>query len=103
MSGEIVHCFTSFTFSYLARAMILATTLKAAHPDWVLWAVITDEPPDAGHAGADKEFDHVVYAKELGFKHFERWLFKHDIVEASTAVKGQMLRYLLDQGAHKVV
>ena len=103
MSDETVHCFTSFTFSYLARATILARTLRAAHPDWVIWAVITDEPPDAINSRRPEEFDHIVYAKELSFERFERWLFKHDIVEASTAVKGQMLRYLLDQGARKIV
>lgn len=103
MSEEQIHCFTSFTFSYLARATILARTLRAVHPDWILWALITDEPPDAVHARHPEEFDHIVYAKHLGFICFESWLFKHDIVEASTAVKGQMLRYLFDQGARKIV
>ena len=103
MSRDTVHCFTSFTYSYLGRAMILASTLKSAHPDWILWAVITDEPPNAAYATPPEHFDRIVYAKNLGFEHFERWMFKHDIVEASTAVKGQMLRYLFNQGAGKVV
>jgi hypothetical protein len=102
MNGEI-HCFTSFTFSYLARAVILARTLREAHPDWELWAVVTDEPPDGSDCGLPAEFDRVLYAKDLDFPLFERWLFKHDVVEASTAVKGQMLRHLLNQGAEKVV
>jgi hypothetical protein len=42
-------------------------------------------------------------ARELGFERFQSWLFKHDIVEACTAVKGQMLLYLLGSGADKVV
>src|SRR5262249_52409118 len=41
--------------------------------------------------------------KNLGFERFERWMFKHDVVEASTAVKGQMLRYLLEQKASKII
>jgi len=101
--SETVHCFTSFTFSYLPRAMILARTLREAHPDWQIWAVIPDEPPEGVSNNLSPEFDRTIYAKSLGFDRFERWLFKHDIVEASTAVKGQMLRYLLDQGADKVV
>ena len=40
-----VRCFTSFTFSYLARATVLARTLREAHPDWELWAMIVDMPP----------------------------------------------------------
>lgn len=102
MSPQI-YCFTSFTFSYLARAVILARTLREVHPDWLLWAVVADEPPNGRDCGLAKEFDRVIYANELAFDRFERWLFKHDIVEASTAVKGQMLRHLLDHGAEKVV
>ncbi len=101
--SEEVHCFTSFTFSYLTRAVILARTLREAHPDWVLWAVVTDEPPGGNDCGLATEFDRVLYAKELDFHRFDRWLFKHDVVEASTAVKGQMLRHLLNNGAEKVV
>jgi hypothetical protein len=98
-----VHCFTSFTFSYLARAAILVRTLRHVHPDWVVWGVVTDEPPDGNDHGLAAEFDHLLYAKELGFERFDRWIFKHDIVEASTAVKGQMLCHLFAEGADKVV
>jgi lipopolysaccharide biosynthesis glycosyltransferase len=98
-----IHCFTSFTFSYLSRAKILLQTLRAAHPDWTIWAVMVDEPVDGDDFGLEKEFDRVVYAKDLGFPEFRKWLFKHDIVEASTAVKGKMLQHLLEQGAEKVV
>jgi hypothetical protein len=98
-----VNCFTSFTFSYLPRARILARTLRAVHLDWVLWAVVPDEPPNGDDCGISKEFDHVIYAKQLAFPRFYSWLFKHDIVEASTPVKGEMLRHVLDAGADKVI
>jgi lipopolysaccharide biosynthesis glycosyltransferase len=98
-----IHCFTSFTFSYLARAKILVSTLRRAHPDWTIWAVMVDEPHEGNDFGLAEEFDKVVYAKDLGFSDFRNWLFKHDIVEASTAVKGQMLRHILQHGADKVV
>ncbi len=99
-----VHCFTSFTFSYLPRAMVLAQTLRAAHPDWVFWALLVDKsPPGYDFVIPDNLFDHVVYFSDLGCDRFLGWLFKHDIVEACTAVKGQMLRELLDKGATKVV
>ena len=58
---------------------------------------------DGNDCGLAAEFDRVLYAKDLDFPRFDRWLFKHDVVEASTAVKGQMLRHLLNQGAEKVV
>jgi lipopolysaccharide biosynthesis glycosyltransferase len=98
-----IHCFTSFTFSYLARAQILVQTLRTAHPDWTIWAVMVDEPLEGNDFGLAAEFDKVVYARDLGFPDFRKWLFKHDIVEASTAVKGQMLRHILQHGADKVV
>ncbi len=98
-----VHCFTSFTFSYLPRAQILARTLRSVHDDWVLWAVVPDEPPNGNDCGLSAEFDHVVFAKDLGVPQFRNWLFKHDIVEASTAVKGEMLRRVFFDGAEKVI
>ena len=97
-------CYTSFTYSYLSRARILARTLRQAHPDWVLFAVLVDEAPDGlDRDAALADFDHVVEAKTLSLPRFRSWLFKHDIVEACTAVKGQMMAELLDAGFGKVV
>jgi hypothetical protein len=97
-------CFTSFTYSYLARARILARTLRQAHPDWCLHALLVDEPPpDTDVTPALAEFDVVMHASELRIPRFRSWLFKHDIVEACTAVKGQMLTELLEAGWQKVV
>ena len=99
-----VCCYTSFTYSYLSRARILAQTLRRAHPDWAIHAVIVDEPPPGlDEAAALAEFDHVVDAATLRLKRFRPWLFKHDIVEACTAVKGQMMVELLDAEFAKVV
>jgi hypothetical protein len=39
-------------------------------------------------------FDAVVLAKNLRWEHFEPFIFRHTIVEASTAVKGELLRFL---------
>jgi hypothetical protein len=101
--SENIHCFTSFTFSYLPRALILAHTLRSVHPDWILWAVVPDVMPNGQDFGLSREFDHVVYANDLALPRFRNWMFKHDIVEASTAVKGEMLRHVLAQGADKVI
>lgn len=92
-------CFTSFALNYLPRARVLAETLRAAHPDWKLWALVVDEPPPATDL---RGFDGVVTAAELGLPRFRAWLFRHDVVEACTAVKGAMLCRLLADGAEKV-
>ena len=99
-----VRCFTSFTFSYLTRAIILARTLREAHPDWEICAMIVDVPPagvDAASALVD--FDFVFYPEQLRFERFRAWLFKHDIVEACTAVKGRSLSFLLEGDTDVVV
>ena len=99
-----VCCFTSFTYSYLPRARILAQTLRLAHPDWAIHAVLVDVPPPGLDAAAALgDFDRVVAADTLRLPRFRAWLFKHDIVEACTAVKGQMLVEVLEQGFDKVV
>ena len=82
---------------------MLAESICRLHPDWVLSAVITDQPPENLPPEALDCFDHVRNAAALGILDFPGWLFKHDLVEACTAVKATMLRHLLEQGAEKVI
>lgn len=87
-----VLCYSSFTFSYLNRARVLFQTLRRFHPAWELVALITDKPPlgfefDPAH----EPFDRVVWAEDLGISDFTGWLFKHDVVEVCTAVKGPFM------------
>lgn len=98
-----VACFTSFTYAYLPRARVLADSVRRLHPDWLLWAVITDHPPDGLPTDALAGFDHVVHAEQLSIPRLRSWLFRHDVVEACTAVKGAMLCRLLAEGAGKVI
>jgi len=92
-----VHVYTSFSYSYLNRARVLAASLRRNHPDWVLWAVLTDKEPEGFELDrALENFDHWVTAEDLFGDQTERWLFGHDIVEACTAVKGRALERILD-------
>lgn len=99
-----VHAFTSFTYSYLNRARVLASSLRKQHSDWVIWAIIVDKPPPGYNLDlAVEEFDRLVTAEDLFGAQTNCWLFGHDIVEACTAVKGRALRYILaDPTAEKV-
>jgi hypothetical protein len=83
-----VLCYSSFTFGYLNRARVLFQSVKNHHPDWHCVALITDEPPPGFEWRSDEPMDEVVYASDLGIPDFRGWLFKHDIVEVCTAVKG---------------
>jgi hypothetical protein len=97
-------CFTSFSFAYLSRARVLAQSVRRFHPDWEMWALVVDEPAaDFDRAEAFAPFDQFCYASALGIPRFHAWLFKHELVEACTAVKAPMLQRLLEQGAGRVV
>ncbi|MCR5877542.1 hypothetical protein [Phenylobacterium sp. J367] len=99
-----VLCYSSFTFSYLNRARVLYRTLRRFHPDWELVALITDEPPaDFVFKAPDEPFDRVVWAQDLGIPDFRSWLFKHDVVEVCTAVKGPFIHQACASGADAVI
>jgi hypothetical protein len=103
-TASTVICFTSLTLRYLARARVLAETLRAAHPDWRLHAVLVDQPPPGFPlAEALAAFDAVMPVEELAIPRVRAWLFKHDLVEACTAVKGAMLCHLLGCDTEAVV
>src|SRR6185437_1061945 len=61
--------------------------------------------PPAGFAFdvEDEPFDRVVWAEDLGVPDFRGWLFKHDVVEACTAVKGPFLHQACASGAEAVI
>ncbi|MCA6252238.1 MAG: hypothetical protein IM646_07975, partial [Phenylobacterium sp.] len=91
--------YSSFTFSYLNRARVLFQTLRRFHPDWEAVALITDEPPPGfAFDPAAEPFDRVVWAKDLGIEPFRGWLFRHDVVEVCTAVKGPFLHQVCEAG-----
>lgn len=96
-------CYTIFTFGYLSRACVLVETVRVAHPDWEMLAVIADAPPPGLPPEALAPFDRVMWGTELGIPRFRAWMFKHDIVEACSALKGPTLRFLLAEGADLVV
>ncbi len=99
-----VCCYTSFTYAYLGRARTLLATLRLAHPDWMVCAVVIDEPPsDAADTELLAGFDLIIGLGDLGIPRTRAWLFKHDVVEACTAVKAAAMLHLMDLGYGVVV
>lgn len=93
-----VHVFTSFSYAYLDRARVLASSIRRLHPEWVLWAILVDrDPPNLPVDWAKENFDRVIRADELLGEEAARWLFGHDVVEACTAIKGRALDFILQQ------
>ncbi|HUB45440.1 MAG TPA: hypothetical protein VMB73_10685 [Acetobacteraceae bacterium] len=99
-----VCCFTSATFAYLDRVRVLGQTLRQHHPDWVFCLCLSDqEPPGFVFDPSNEPLDYIVRVEDLGIRRLNSWIYEHDVVELCTAVKGQMLVQLLEQGAKKVV
>lgn len=98
-----VVCFSSFTFGYLNRARVLFASVKRHHPDWHCVALVTDEPPPGFEWRSDEPMDEILYAADLGIPQFRQWLFKHDIVEVCTAVKGPYAHYACSLGYDAVI
>jgi len=94
-----VLCFSSFTYSYLNRARVLAKSVKRFHPDWTFVALVTDRPPEGFSLNlADEYFDEIILEEDLNLPNIKTWLFKHDIVEVCTAVKGPFLERACELG-----
>lgn len=93
--------FTSCAANYIPKARVLGSSVKQFHNDIDVFLLLADELPDHFDL-AQEPFDKVVEAKDLRIPEFERWMFKHRIVEACTAVKPFMLQHLLAEGYDQV-
>lgn len=98
-----VCCFTSATFSYLDRVRVLVESVRRHHPGWRFVLCLPDREPPGFSFDLSAEIDEVIRLEQLPIDDLQKWLFKHDIVELCTAVKGQMLKLLLDRGVEKVI
>lgn len=88
--------FTSICSNYLPKAMALAESVKRHCNDahFVLCLVEREVPLVAAQY---PHFDEIVLAKDAGWDHFDRFMFRHAIVEASTAVKAQFMLNLVER------
>lgn len=87
--------YTSVCANYVHKARTLAQSVKRHIPDAKMILCLVEREIDP-RIPADC-FDDIVLAKDAWEGNFDRFIFKHAIVEASTAVKGQFLRYLMDR------
>ena len=84
--------FTSICANYLHKARCLAESVKTHMPDAQFFVCLTErEMPNCANFDA---FDQVILSKDMWEGNFDQFIYKHAIVEASTAVKGQFFRYL---------
>jgi hypothetical protein len=93
--------FTSSAANYIPKARVLGESVKRFHSDIDMFLLLVDDVPPQLDL-SEEPFDHIVTAESLGIPDFEHWIFKHRIVEACTAVKPFMLKYLLEKGYQQV-
>lgn len=99
-----VQCFTSINLNYLAKARVLAWSVRRQHPDWRLSVCVVDRPPrEFPSEILIDSFDDIIWVDDLDIEDLPAWLFKRDVVEACTAVKGPILHELVHSGADKVI
>jgi hypothetical protein len=93
--------FTSCAANYIPKARVLGSSVQHFHSDIDLYLLLVDDVPP--HLDiANEPFDFVIRAQDLPIPDFNRWIFKHRIVEACTAVKPFMLKHLLEKGYEQV-
>ncbi len=96
--------YTSICMNYLPKALVLGESLKKHNPDIKFYVILLErEIPKEITEDMYKIIDQIILAKDLGYEDFDKFIFKHSIVEASTSVKGQALVYLLENCADRVM
>src|SRR5690242_10584578 len=88
------HIYTSVAANYFAKARVLARSVKKFHPDFLFHVVLCDAVPD-WFSLEQEPFDSLFTLPDFGLRNPEQWIFKHTLVELSTAVKGFVLEKLL--------
>lgn len=84
--------FTSICANYLHKARTLADSVKKHIPEALFIVCLVEK--EIKEEFRYHSFDEIVLAKDAWEGNFEKFIYKHAIVEASTAVKGQFFRYL---------
>lgn len=86
---------TITTSSHLYRAKVMAESAKAQHKDamLVLCLIEKDMHPEAKNCPF---FDRVILARQLPVRNFIQYMFMRKVKEASYALKGHLLKYLLN-------
>jgi hypothetical protein len=94
--------YTAFAINYLAKARVLVQTVKKHNPDIDVIAIVCDRIPP-GINVADEQFDKIWMVEDYPAAAIRGWIFGHNIMELSTAVKGWGLSQLLDAGYDYVI
>ena len=99
-----MHFYTSVNNHYMAKAIVLAESVKRHVRGATFTLVLADTiPPELDQASMP--FDEIVTIEDLGLPtpNVRLWIYQHTVVELCTAVKGQALVNFLERGEDKVI
>lgn len=94
----MIDIFTSVNLNYLAKARVLANSVKFYHPEARMHLMLSDAIPDWLDIN-NEPFDSVITPPDLGLS--DGWIFKHSVVELCTAVKPFCFQYILKKYSSK--
>lgn len=94
--------YTSFATNYLAKARVLVDTIKKINSGIDVIACVSDRLP-ADIDTSNEAFDQIWMVEDYPAIKLNGWLFQHNIMELSTAVKGWALVRLLNLGYDYVI
>jgi len=89
----MIIAFTSITPNYLAKARVLASSLKRIHPEIRFHLALAEAETELSLPG--EPFDEVANLTDLGLAGERGWIFQHTVVELCTAIKGLYSERLL--------
>lgn len=92
---------TIFAKNYLARARVLAESLRRHHPEVPLYALLWDEVE--GCFVPEQEPFRFVAAEELPIPDLPRFRFQYTCKQGAAAAKPYLLRWLIGQGFESVL
>ncbi|MEQ1636901.1 MAG: hypothetical protein ABL903_09410 [Methylococcales bacterium] len=96
----MIDIFTSVNLNYLAKARVLANSVKKFHPEIRMHLMLSDVLPAWFDLG-NEPFDSVITPFDLNLSN--AWIFKHSVVELCTAVKPFCFQYVLKKYSSKAV
>ena len=97
-----VHVFTSCAYNYFPKIRLLFNSIKKYHPEWSIHLILADKRSQDFYI--DNEIlDEVVFIEDLNIPNYKAWIFDHNIVELSTAIKPFMFERLMSQADCKKV
>lgn len=86
--------FTSICANYLHKARTLAESVKRNMPEAKFFVCMTERNKESFMEY--EFFDEVILSKDMWRGNFNQFIYKHAIVEASTAVKARFFQYLME-------